>query len=117
MKPPRQKPTAKPKTSSIPHSAIPGDEVYFQHPEHGILSGKVLSAGEHGCVLQHKHGRRRVTWEEVHGHKKRAEHALSVVDQGEDGFIAEDRHGKRVFVRHADEDGLHKAIPLLFMRV
>jgi hypothetical protein len=117
MKPLAIKTKAKVKAAQPSHSAIPGDEVYFQHPEHGILSGKVISAGEHGCVLQHKHGKRRVTWEEVHGHKKRAEHALYVVDQGEDGFVAEDRHGKRVFIRHADDDAdMTKAIPLLFVK-
>lgn len=97
-------------------STMPGDEIYFQHPEHGVLRGRVLCAGVHGCTVQHQHGRRRVRWGEVHGHRKRAEQAFIIADQGEDGFLAEDRRGRRMFVRHGEDSPMVKSIPLLFLR-
>lgn len=114
------------KTAQTIPAAIPGDELYFRHPKHGVMPGKVLAAGADGCVLRHAHGKRRVPWGDVHGYKSRAEHALSVVDRGEDGFLAEDKRGRRVFVRRAEDEPenkrtkgnstMRKAIPLLFLK-
>ncbi|SMF93941.1 hypothetical protein SAMN02949497_1237 [Methylomagnum ishizawai] len=111
------------KTAQSTPTALPGDELYFRHPEHGVMPGKVLSAGTAGCVVHHAKGKRRVPWEDVQGHRKRAEHALKVVDRGEDGFLAEDKRGRRVFVRHAEKEGgdnggkaMMKAIPILFLK-
>jgi hypothetical protein len=82
-------------------NVIAGDLVYFKHPEQGVLSARVASAGEHGCTVEHecgKDGYHRVIWDDVLGHKERHVRKLKIVDRGEDGGIAEDEHGKRVFV-------------------
>lgn len=84
------------------HSLIHGDEIYFGHPEHGLLCGRVVAVGRDGCQVAHElAGDAKylpVTWEQIHGHKARAERKFVVVDQGEDGAIVEDEHGKRAYL-------------------
>jgi hypothetical protein len=83
-----------------PHSVIEGDELYFQHEQHGVTSGRVLSVGKHG-VRVHDDAVPEgmpVRWEHVLGHKARAQRKLVVIDKGEDGSIAQDESGKRVYI-------------------
>lgn len=73
---------------------IVGDEVYCHHPK-GPHAGKVKAHGEHGVTLDSGH---KVRWEHVLGHKRRAGQEYSVVDEGEDGMIVQDKNGLRQFV-------------------
>ena len=102
---PKHKHPVKPQSSA--HSVIHGDEVYFQHDEHGPLCGRVVAVGKDGCQVAHElAGEAKylpITWEQIHGHKARAERQFVVVDQGEDGAIVEDDAGRRAY--------LHGAIP------
>ncbi len=78
---------------------IPGDEVYFQHPEHGVLAGRVSSAGGDGCMVKSGDDEHPVRWADLLGHKTRSQRRMVIVDKGEDGAIVEDEAGKRAFVR------------------
>jgi hypothetical protein len=107
--------------SPEPGGVAPGDELYFHHPEHGPLCGRVAALGEHGVRIEHTLAGEeryfRVPWEQVHGHKARAERRFVLVDRGEDGAIAEDEDGRRVFIRGEipEDDGrepLVKALPV-----
>ena len=83
------------------HNVIDGDEVYFRHEKHGPLSGRVLSVGQHGVTVAHEtgdDGMHRVLWDDVLGHKKRRTRKLKLLERGEDGGIAVDEDGNRVFV-------------------
>lgn len=82
-----------------PPHVVRGDEIYVQHPEKGAISAKVLAVGKDGVSIAHDDGHVGVRWGAVLGHKKRRERNVKVVEEGEDGFIAEDEDGKRVFVR------------------
>lgn len=77
-----------------------GDSVYFNHAEHGAMSGKVLAAGAHGCTVKCDKGKHhKVRWNDMHGHKQRMERRASIIDQGEDGSICETEDGKRFFLQ------------------
>lgn len=86
--------TKKPKEQQRKPDVIVGDEIYCHHPK-GPHAGKVKAHGEHGVTLDNG---RKVRWEHVLGHKRRAGQEYSVVDQGEDGMIVEDKNGVRQFV-------------------
>lgn len=98
--------------------AIPGDVLYFSHPEHGVLSGPVAGAGKDGVLIKHEKskdpdGHIRVPWADVLGHKERHIRKLRVLERGEDGGIAEDEHGQRVYIAGElpkDEQPLNKAL-------
>lgn len=82
-------------------NVIDGDVVYFRHEKHGPLSGRVASVGKHGVMVEHEtgdDGYHRVLWDDVLGHKERRVRKLSLVERGEDGGIALDEDGNRVFV-------------------
>lgn len=105
---------------------IAGDRIYCQHPKLGAISAPVLAVGKHGVSIPHESGKGAVgvKWSAILGHQKRRERALKVLEEGEDGFIAEDDDGKRVYVRGGLERGddggddagrstaLHKAVLL-----
>jgi hypothetical protein len=78
-------------------SAFPGDEVYFRHGKEP-KSGKVLSSGTHGCVVDHGGKQHKLKWEHVLGHKKRSNQQFKIEEHGEDGLIVRDKTGKRRFV-------------------
>ena len=73
---------------------IVGDEVYCHHPK-GPHVGRVLAHGKHGVTLEGGH---RVRWEHVLGHKRRAGQEYTVVDEGEDGCIVQDKNGLKQFI-------------------
>ena len=78
-----------------------GDSLYYKHPKRGATSGRVLAAGQHGVTLESEDepdGQVRVLWDDVLGHKERRSRNLKVIERGEDGGIAEDEDGRRVFV-------------------
>ena len=79
--------------ASVVH-ANHGDEVYF-HKAGQPVSGKVLSAGRHGCTVEHGGQQHKVKWEHIAGHKKRAPQRYTVVEEGEDGHIVQDASGRR----------------------
>jgi hypothetical protein len=89
--------------SPAPGGVVLGDELYFHHGEHGPLCGRVAALGEHGVQIEHElAGDARyfpVPWEKIHGHKARKKRRFLLVDRGEDGAIAEDEDGRRVFIR------------------
>lgn len=80
---------------------IAGDRIYCRHPKLGAISAPVLSVGKHGVSIPHESGKGAVgvRWNAVLGHQKRRERKLKVLEEGEDGFIAEDDDGQRVYVR------------------
>jgi|GEM_PF-1649862 len=98
-------------------NVIDGDVLYFKHPEHGALSGKVHAVGQHGVQVLHESGEDgvvRVSWADVLGHKERRARKLVLVERGEDGAIAEDEDGNRVYVEGEvpeEEKPLNKALP------
>lgn len=95
---------------------VVGDHVYFHHEEHGPLSGEVAAFGKHGCTVRHEKGDGgmfRVPWEHMLGHKARKPQRYMVVDEGEDGMIAQGEDGKPVFIGNQREDDMSKALLLL----
>lgn len=82
---------------NTPPQVIVGDEVYYHHPEHGVLSGPVASTGKDGVMVRQGDDHHGVLWESLLGHKRRHIRRLRVVERGEDGFIAEDEDGKRSY--------------------
>lgn len=99
-------------------NVIPGDVLYFHHPEHGVMSGPVAGHGKDGVLIKHEKskdpdGHLRVPWSDVLGHKERHVRKLRVLERGEDGGIAEDENGQRVFIAGEipeDEHPLNKAL-------
>lgn len=91
--------TPKPKqqASQRRHDVIAGDEVYIHHSR-GPFTARVLSNGEHGCTVETNGKRHKVPWQSLLGHKRRARQEYSVVDEGEDGMLVQDRHGKRQYL-------------------
>lgn len=90
-----------PKSTQPQHHVIYGDVVYCNHPEHGALSGEVAAVGKDGIQIRHEKGAEGLLpmkWEHILGHKARRARKLTLVERGEDGGIAEDEDGKRVFV-------------------
>ena len=95
------KPQDKPQNPGIDH----GDDVFFDHPEHGITSGMVTATGKDGFTVDHElGGQTPVLWDKYLGHKARKGKKLIPVMEGEDGMIARDESGKRVFLRNSDKD-------------
>ena len=99
MTPDRPKKPGEPRASGERASpcAHPGDEIFF-HKKGKPVSGKVVAAGRHGCIVDHEGSHHRVRWEYVAGHKKRAVQRYHVVDHGEDGMIVRDQNGKHRYV-------------------
>lgn len=82
------------------HGVGIADEVFFNHSEHGLCSGKVLAYGKDGFTAEHPEaGSVGVPWESFLGHKKRADRSYKTVESGEGGTIVEDQAtGERHFV-------------------
>lgn len=83
---------------NTPPHVVVGDEVYYRHPERGVLSGPVASAGKDGVRVKQGDEHHGVTWEHLLGHKVRKVRRMKIVERGEDGFLAEDEHGQREYV-------------------
>jgi hypothetical protein len=86
--------------SEVRPSIVAGDRIYCQHPKMGAISAEVSSVGEHGVTIPHESGKGHVgvKWGAILGHQKRRERKLKVLEEGEDGFIAENEEGHRVYV-------------------
>lgn len=88
-----------------PHRALhPGDSVYFADQHDQAQHGLVASVGKHGVMIdaQDDNGKttsHKVLHGKIIGHRKRAERKFVLLDKGEDGSIAVDEQGKRVFLR------------------
>lgn len=82
-----------------PKGVIAGDRIYVNHPKQGVISAPVIGVGKDGVTVKHADGPIGVRWGAVLGHHTRRKRRLNVVEHGEDGYIAEDESGKRVFVR------------------
>lgn len=98
-------------------NVVDGDVLYFHHPDHGPLFGPVVCVGKDGVTIQHEtgdDGHHRVKWSDVLGHKQRRVRKLTLLERGEDGAIAQDETGKRVFIEGEvpEEEGelLNKAV-------
>ncbi|HET7675398.1 MAG TPA: zeta toxin family protein [Gammaproteobacteria bacterium] len=74
-----------------------GDHIYFQAAD-GPLAGQVKAVGEHGCTVCCDGRNHLVKWRHVLGHKQRMQHAVRIVDQGEDGALVEDEDGRRRYL-------------------
>jgi hypothetical protein len=75
-----------------------GDEIFYNHPDHGLRSGRVIAVGEHGVQVDDPAGPVRVLHEHIVGHKARAKRQLTLVEEGEDGYLAKDELGRTVYV-------------------
>lgn len=81
-------------------SVASGDEVFYNHPTKGLSSGRVMGLpGVHGFHVADEGGLLGVKYEDYVGHKARAKRSLTLIEHGEDGYIAHDEHGQRVFVQ------------------
>lgn len=78
-------------------SAFPGDEVFFHH-QNEPKSGRVVSTGKHGCVVDAGGKQHKLKWEHVLGHKKHSDQQFKVEEHGADGLIVKDMAGKRRFI-------------------
>lgn len=85
-------------TPPTPPHVVVGDEIYYRHPEKGVLSGPVVSAGKDGVRVRQGDDHHGVTWQHLLGHKTRKVRRMKIVERGEDGFLAEDEHGQREYV-------------------
>lgn len=79
-------------------NVVVGDRIYCHHPKNGISSAEVAAVGKHGVTVKDGKDLVGVRWSAILGHHTRKERKLKVIEHGEDGFIAEDESGKRVFV-------------------
>ena len=91
-------------------NVIDGDVLYFKHKELGPLCGPVVCVGKDGVTIKHKTGKdgcHRVVWSDILGHKERRVRKLALLERGEDGAIAIDEDGKRVYIdgEIPDEEG------------
>lgn len=87
---------------------LQGDSIYFHHPDHGAVHGKVVAVGKDGCLVERDGSHHKVRWDKVLGHRERKVRRLQLIDRGEDGGIGLDEDGKRVFIHGAipdDEEG------------
>lgn len=75
-------------------SAERGDEIFFHHKGQP-KSGKVLCVGAHGCTVKSGEEQHKLKWEHIKGHKKRAPQHYKVLEDGEDGMIVQNQHGRR----------------------
>ena len=81
------------------------DEIFYNHPDHGVGSGKVVAFGADGCTVAHESGSVGVPWDSFLGHKKRADRGYDVVDHGDSGVVLKDRvTGKHHFVGNQAAD-------------
>mgnify|MGYP006347585473 FL=1 len=76
---------------------VPGDEVYLHHPN-GPVIARIVAHGEHGITADVKGRQHKVKWDKVLGHRRRAAVDMHVEDEGEDGMVVRDQHGKRHYV-------------------
>jgi hypothetical protein len=92
-------PAVKPRKPTDPTGVERDDHVYAAHPQHGPMVLKVLAAGKDGFTGEDgAGGRHRIRHDGYLGHKARALHRFSVVDQGVDGALIADERGERRFV-------------------
>ena len=76
-----------------------GDEIFYNHPEGDLRSGRVVAVGQHGVQVDDEAGPIKVPHESIVGHKARAKRKLVMLEAGEDGYIAQDEFGRKVYVR------------------
>ncbi len=75
-----------------------GDVIYFSK-DGSPCYGTVIAVGEHGVQVDHDGETCRVLHDDILGHKARAKRKLTLIDHGEDGYIAKDEDGRHVYVR------------------
>ena len=91
-----------------------GDHLYFNCKD-GPSHGRVIAAGQHGVTVRCRGERACVRWADVLGHRRRASQDFDVVDRGEDGFIAADKKGRRVYLSgelHNSDEKINKSLLL-----
>lgn len=94
------------KTTAPPPHTVPGDRVYFRHPQRGPISGRVLSTGRDGLAARcHRGNFHHVLWNDLLGHQERLPQSYQIVETGEDGVILQDSAGRRQYVATADPGG------------
>lgn len=81
---------------------IVGDEIFFRH-EKGDCSAHVAATGKHGVTVKSGGKHRKVKWENVLGHKKRAAQHFNVVEPGEDGHLVKDAAGVKRYIHIPNE--------------
>ena len=88
-----------PATQDARHGIEVGDHVYVHHADRGAMAVKVLGCGRDGftgrCDRKQRH---QLGYGSYVGHKARSTPAYAVVDQGADGALVEDGHGKRRYL-------------------
>ena len=102
---------------------VPGDEVYLHHPN-GPVVARIAAHGRHGITAQVGGKLHRVKWDKVLGHRKRMAQELHVEDEGEDGMVVRDQHGRRHYMAIPPESreemmvtkSMGGARPLVFLK-
>jgi hypothetical protein len=93
---------------------VPGDHVFYHHPQLGSQTGQVYAVGKDGFRARTADGgNHEVGWSGFLGHKLRRQRKFTLVDRGEDGALCTDEDGKPVFLRNggAEAERLSKAMP------
>lgn len=84
-----------------------GDHVYYQHQDGTLKVGEVHAVGKDGFIVKGDGQKHRVLHKNYVGHKSRKEQTARVIDQGEDGALAQLGDGRAVFLHgypHALEE-------------
>lgn len=87
----------KPKEPVAKPGVVVGDHVYCHHRGQPVAA-RVAAVGKHGITIDHAGKHHPVPWDGVLGHKRRAAQEFTVVDEGEDGCIVQDKAGLRQFI-------------------
>lgn len=83
-----------------------GDEVYYKHNNGNVRTGKVTARGKHGFTCKSGRDVHRVMHDRYVAHRTRVAHAAKIVDEGEDGALAElPDTGRRIFLHYPEDDG------------
>lgn len=96
------------------------DEVFYNHPEVGVSSGRVRAIGKDGFTVEGSDGKTSGSlWDTFRGHKKRAERQYHVVERGESGALVEDpltkkRHFLAGDIQDEDDEDLADEREIIF---
>lgn len=86
-----------------------GDEVFYQRMGSHCV-GKVLCHGRHGFTIKGMAGPHvKVPWKDYLGHKARLSSRAAILDEGEDGALAQLANGKRKFLVGYQREETRKA--------
>ncbi len=86
-----------------------GDHVFFRHRDGKLRCGQVHCSGRDGFIAKVEGVKHRVRHADYVGHKSRAPMQAQVIDEGEDGALA-NVNGRTVFIHREKQRAVHKAL-------